>query len=208
VTYRAPTRLGIAPAVAAAAISALPALREWVSGHSTTYRQVEAAIPELGRRALAGDLAAMAVLLAWDGNQQYCRMAIDDFHDYMIGTNVGDPGPCGVAPGLKSLVHETWVRVATQNNAVYAETMAMASVYGGLNPGGEAKGDWWAAREAVTPSPGIETYTDYSGVETQGPLFAPPGGPALASIFGNIPPLVLIGGAGLLVLGLLTSRKG
>lgn len=89
--------VGIAPAVVALAVKELPAVQNWLNGHSDLYTTTLQVIPEYGKAAAAGDVCAYIVLRAWSGEQTFCRYAIDHCHSYYLGTSIGQAGPCGAA---------------------------------------------------------------------------------------------------------------
>ena len=86
--------LGLLPAFV---VGSIPAVADWLGGHSSLYNATVQAIPVYGTQALAGDVCAYMVLKSWSGDQTFCRYAIDHCHDYYLGTKIGQAGPCGAA---------------------------------------------------------------------------------------------------------------
>lgn len=187
-SYPAQTRLGIAPVVVGAVIQAVPAISEWVTGHSDMYTAMQAAIPQLGQRAITnGDVCAYIVVRAWSGDETWCPLANRSCGPYEINMRPGDTGPCGAAPGLKALARDWRARIEQQAPNVSAAGVALFN--------GATSADVTGAR--VSGAGPVATV----------PTFATASSPAMASLFGNISPVVLLGGAGLLLLGWLTSQK-
>jgi hypothetical protein len=109
--YNGRAGLGIAPLVSGAVLYAAPRVINWLTGHSTIYSAMQAAIPELQQLALAGDVPAYIVLRAWYEEGEWCPLAERVARPYLINMPATSAGPCGAPPWLKSLVLQAVVRV-------------------------------------------------------------------------------------------------